>query len=141
MAPTVLDGDWVFVDRISYHFFRDPSREDIIVVKPRSLDAKIIKRIIGLPGEQIEIANGRVKIKDSRQDQGRILSEVYLSLPSAPTIGANVISLDPKEYFMLGDNRYVSTDSRELGPIDEWNIKGRVFLIFRPKYLSFKFFK
>ncbi len=140
MSPTVLNGDWVFVDRISYRF-RDPVRQDIIVVKPRVQEAKIIKRIIGLPGERIEIADGKVQIKNDRQDVGKILQEAYLNLPATPTIGINSINLDPKEYFVLGDNRYASIDSRELGPIDTWNINGRVFLIFRPSSLSLKIFK
>ena len=140
MSPTVLNGDWVFVDRISYRF-RDPDREDIIVVKPRTQSSRIIKRIIGLPGERIEIADGKVQIKNDRQDVGKILQEVYLNLPATPAIGINSITLDPKEYFVLGDNRYVSIDSRELGPIDAWSIEGRVFLIFRPSSLSLKIFK
>ncbi len=140
MSPTVLSGDWVFVDKISYRF-RDPGREDIIVVKPRTQSSRIIKRIIGLPGERIEIADSKVQIKNDRQDVGKILQEAYLNLPATPTIGINSINLDPKEYFVLGDNRYASIDSRELGPIDAWSIEGRVFLIFRPSSLSLKIFK
>lgn len=150
MSPTVLSGDWVFVDKISYRF-RDPGREDIIVVKPRTQSSRIIKRIIGLPGERIEIADSKVQIKNDRQDAGKILQEAYLNLPAStnvslggpatPTIGINSINLDPKEYFVLGDNRYASIDSRELGPIDAWSIGGRVFLIFRPSSLSLKIFK
>lgn len=137
MSPTILSGDWVFVDRISYRF-RNPGREDVIVVKPRTEEAKIIKRVIGLPGERIEIAGGKIQIKSDRQDEGKTLQESYLNLPDTPAIGITSINLDPKEYFVMGDNRYVSIDSRELGPVDDWSIKGRVFLIFRPRSLSLK---
>ncbi len=147
MAPTILDGDWVFVDKMSYRF-ADPNREDIIVVKPRSQASRIIKRVIGLPGERIEIADdGQIRIKNSRQDAGKALSETYINLPalplsgsSTPAIGINTIQLDPKEYFVLGDNRYISIDSRELGPVDEWNVEGRVVFVFRPKSFFVKIF-
>lgn len=133
MAPTILDGDYVFVDKISY-YFKNPGREDIIVAKPRSRPEKIIKRIIGLPGERIEISEGHIYIKENRQDTGKILKEEYLNLPATPAIGITTIKLDPKEFFALGDNRYISIDSRELGPIDGWDIYGRVFLILEPKF-------
>ncbi len=139
MSPTILSGDYIFIDRIS-HYFKNFSRGNIIVVNPRSDVARIIKRIIGLPGERVEIANEKVLIKNDRKDAGNMLSEEYLNLPATPAIGLSTIQLDPKEYFILGDNRYVSIDSRELGPVDEWDIKGRVFFILRLNPLSIKIF-
>ncbi len=140
MAPTIMDGDWVFVDRFSRHL-EDFKRGDVIVVKPRTESIKIIKRIIGLSGERVEIADNQVKIKNDRLDAGIILSESYLNFPDTPAIGLTMIHLDPKEYFILGDNRYISIDSRELGPVDEWSIKGKVFFVFSPKSFSFKIFR
>ncbi len=139
MAPTILSGDYIFIDKISHHF-KNFSRKDIIVVNPRSDVARIIKRIIGLPGERVEITNDRVWIKSDRKDAGNTLSEEYLNLPATPAIGLSTIQLDPKEYFILGDNRYVSIDSRELGPVDEWDIEGRVFFVFRLRSLFVKIF-
>jgi signal peptidase I len=141
MAPTISDGDYVFVNKIS-HYFGDFKRGDIIVVKPRSTASKIIKRVIGLPYERIEITENKVWIKNSRQDTGNVLSELYLNLPATPAIGLSTIQLDPKEYFVLGDNRYASIDSRELGPVDGWNIEGRVFLVLKSRffYLSSSLF-
>jgi signal peptidase I len=140
MAPAILSGDYVFIDKIS-RYFKNFGRQDIIIVKPRTgTSENIIKRIIGLPGERVEIADNKVFIKNSRQDAGNVLSENYLDLVATPAIGITIIQLDPKEYFILGDNRYISIDSRELGPIDEWNIKGRVFLLFRSKSFSIKIF-
>lgn len=133
MAPTILDGDYVFVDKFS-RYFKDFRRGDIIVVKPRLEKVRIIKRIIGLPEERVEIAENKVWIKDNRQDPGAVLSELYLNLAATPSIGINTIQLDTKEYFVLGDNRYASIDSRELGPVDEWNIEGRVFLVLKSKF-------
>ncbi len=145
MAPTILSGDYVFVDKFSRHFMAF-KREDIIVVKPRSVSSRIIKRIIGLPEERIEIMGNKILVKNGRQDQGKTLSEEYLNLLALPaglatsTIGLDRIQLDLKEYFVLGDNRYVSIDSRELGPVDEWNIEGRVFLVLKSKYFYLSFF-
>lgn len=145
MAPTILSGDYVFVDKFFHHFMAF-KREDIIVVKPRSVSSRIIKRIIGLPEERIEIMGDKVLVKNDRLDQGKTLFEEYLNLLALPaglatsTIGLDKIQLDIKEYFVLGDNRYVSIDSRELGPVDEWNIEGRVFLVFKSRYFYFSFF-
>lgn len=139
MAPTILNGDYAFVDKISYRF-KKPNRENIIVVKPRQYSNSIIKRIIGLPGERIEITEeGQIVIKNDRQDKGIILSETYLNLLASPAVELRTIQLDPKEYFVIGDNRYISADSRELGPMDEWDIEGRVFLVVRLRPLSIKF--
>jgi signal peptidase I len=146
MSPTILNGDYVFVDKIS-PYFGSFKRGDIIVVKPRSMANQIIKRIIGLPEERIEITEGKIWIKSSREDKGESLVENYLNLPASslggpatPAMGLNAIQLDPKEYFVLGDNRYGSIDSRELGPVDEWNIEGKVFLILRLGYPLIKIF-
>lgn len=139
MAPTILSGDYVFVDKFFHHFMAF-KRKDIIVVRPRSVSSRIIKRIIGLPEERVEIADGKIAIKNNRQDAGIILSENYLDLLATPSIGITTMQLDPKEYFILGDNRYVSIDSRELGPVDEWNIEGRVFLVLKSKYFYLSFF-
>lgn len=108
MAPTVLAGDYVFVNKLAY-FLKEPLREDIVVGKFRTHSSKMIKRIVGLPGEKVGLT-------------------------------AAAITLDPKEYFVLGDNRYGSIDSKELGPIDKWDLDGRVFLVIKLKNLSFKVF-
>ncbi len=133
MAPTILSGDYVFVDKFS-KYLKSFRRGDIIVVKPRSENLKIIKRIVGLPDERVEIAENKVWIKNDRKDIGAVLSEIYLNLQATPSIGIGAIHLDIKEYFVLGDNRYASIDSRELGPVDEWNIEGRVFIVLKSRF-------
>lgn len=135
MSPTILSGDYVFVNKLAY-MSKEPSRGDIVVALPRDYKRKVLKRIIGLPGERFEIVNGVVTIREKRLDPKEPLEELYLSTHETPAVGIIHINLDPQEYFTLGDSRNVSIDSRELGPVDRWAIKGKVFGIF-----SFKSFK
>ena len=139
MASTILSGDYVLVDKIS-RYFKNFSREDIVVVNLHSDITLIIKRIIGLPGERVEIKNDKVWIKSDRRDTGNAISETYLNFPDTPVIGLSTIQLDPKEYFVMGDNRENSIDSRELGAVNKRDIKGRVFLVFRFWPLYFRLF-
>lgn len=125
MEPNFEDGDYLIVDEISYRL-RDPQRGEVIVFKsPQDLSQRFIKRIIGLPGETIEIKNGKVKIFQDNQSQ--ILDEKYLS-SSVYTSGDIRVVLGENEYFVLGDNRDFSFDSRRFGPLSAKKIIGRVFL-------------
>lgn len=140
MTPAINDGELVFVSKLSYVLGGAPRRGDIIVGYPRELDRKILKRIVGLPGEIISIEGGRVLVRNERTDAGEVLAEEYLDGGITPVFGRSRINLDPKEYFALGDNREISVDSRELGPIDLWDIKGRVIASFSFKLWNFKAF-
>lgn len=139
MAPTIFSGQLVFVNKLAY-LWSAPARGDIIVAIPRVYPGRVIKRVIGLPGEWFSIQNQRVVIGDSRTDKGVNLDESYLQFPDTPEVGTTRRNIDPGEYFALGDNRAVSIDSRELGPIDRWSIKGRVFGSFDFSTLKFKGF-
>jgi signal peptidase I len=139
MAPTISSGEFVFVNKLSY-LNSEPKRGDIIVAIPRVYPGRIIKRVIGLPGEWFSIENGGIIIRNSRTEKGVNLDESYLEFPDTPEIGKARTNIDPKEYFALGDNRKESIDSRELGAIDLWHIKGRVFGSFNFKTFSFKGF-
>ncbi len=141
MAPNILPGDYVFVSKSAYRF-KEPKRGDIIVARPKAVTngSYIIKRIIAIPGEIIEIAKDKVTIKSSREDQGVVLTEPYIANIGTPEVGINQINIDPYEYFVLGDNRYASIDSREIGSVNSWDIKGKVFFLFRLKSFSFKLF-
>jgi len=136
MEPTIQSGDYIFINKLGFAW-KEPKRGDIIVAKPRGEDFKVIKRIIGLPGERFAIEGGEVIIRVERLDEGVVLEETYLEDSFTSSQGISLIKLDPQEYFALGDNREVSTDSRELGPIDKWQIKGKVFGVF--KLSSFKY--
>lgn len=136
MEPAIHSGDFVFINKTAY-WFKEPVRKDVIVVIPRIYPNKVVKRVIGLPGERFQIENNRVVIKSNRLDAGEIISEPYLGSTSTPAVGTTLIQLDPQEYFALGDKRDVSIDSRELGPVDKWSIKGKVIGIFSFKSLKY----
>ncbi len=138
MSPLLLPQDYVFVNKFAYALGREPERNDIVVSRFREKTSWIIKRVVGLPRERVEITPEKIVIKKSRADAGVAVDEkAYLALARFSLNGTTTIALDPREYFLLGDNRFVSTDSRELGPVDAWDIGGKVFLVFRARPLSF----
>jgi len=126
MEPTFENGDYLIIDEISYKF-RDPQRGEVIVFKyPNDLSQRYIKRIIGLPGETVEIKEGKVIIYNQSGEQ--ILEETeYLNF-SIYTPGDIWMTLGEEEYFVLGDNRAASLDSRRWGSLPEDYIVGQVFL-------------
>jgi len=124
MEPNFHDGDYLIVDQISYRF-REPERGEVIVFKyPNFPGQRFLKRIIGLAGEIIEIKNGEVKIYKGNQV---LLLDEFDYLPKyLKTSGDIKVSLAENEYFVLGDNRLVSADSRSWGPLQKKYVVGRV---------------
>ncbi len=126
MLPTLSDGQFLLVDKLSYRF-TDPKRGEIIVFRyPRDPSEDYIKRIIGLPGETVKIADGNVYI------DGHLLSEPYLQGASTLTYRPLETTLSEGEFFVLGDNRSYSSDSRTWGPVARRNIIGRAWLCYWP---------
>jgi signal peptidase I len=126
MEPTFYDGDYLIIDEITYQF-RGPQRGEAIVFSyPNDPSQKYIKRIVGLPAETIVIEDGQITIYTDGLPQS--LDESDYLPESYTTSGDLEIRLDNNEYFVLGDNRAVSSDSRRWGPLPEGNIIGRVFL-------------
>ena len=127
MLPNFEDGQYLVIDEISYRF-TSPQRGEVTVIRSPNDDSQFfIKRIIGLPGETIEISNGSVIIKNSERPLGFVLDEAYLP-QDLQTFGNTAKTLKANEYFVLGDNRIASSDSRVFGPIQEETIVGRVFI-------------
>lgn len=125
MEPNFHSGEYLLLDEISYRF-RDPLRGEVVVFKyPQDPSLFFIKRVVGLPGETIEISNGEIKIYNDQFPQGKILDEPYIN---GKTDGDLRISLKNDEYFVLGDNRYRSSDSRNWGPVSRDNIVGRAWI-------------
>ncbi len=127
MEPSFEDGDYLLVDEISYRFSY-PERGDVVVFRyPLDQSQFFIKRIVGLPSETVEIKNNTVKIYNKEKPNGFVLDEKYLS-SEQKTIGELVVKLDDREYFVLGDNRLQSSDSRRWGMLNKTFITGKVFL-------------
>ncbi len=126
MLNTLHNGDNLIVEKVSYRF-HDPRRFDIIVFYPYGPEDKedyYVKRVIGLPGETVQIIGKDIYI------DGNILEEDYGKDPiTDPGEARNPILLGEDEFFVLGDNREVSEDSRIFGPVEKSNISGHV--IFR----------
>jgi signal peptidase I len=128
MLPSFYSGDYLIIDEISYRF-NEPQRGDVIVFKyPKNPSQRFIKRVIGLPGETIEIKDGQITIS-GKGNQQQILDETsYLPNAKSTTYGNVQVTLGEKEYFVLGDNRAYSSDSRTWGTLPRENIIGKVFV-------------
>jgi len=125
MEPNFANGDYLIIDELSYKF-TEPKRGEVVVFKyPNDPSQRYIKRIIGLPGERIEVNSGKVVIYN---EQGAKALEESEYLSSIFTPGTVNLTLEGEEYFVLGDNRAASSDSRRWGPLLEEEIVGKVYL-------------
>lgn len=129
MEPTLSNGDNLIVEKLSYHF-KEPERYDIIVFPFQdSKEIFYIKRIIGLPGERIQVIDGYVYIN------GELLDEHYgAEVMDLPGIAEEEIQLGEDEYFVLGDNRNHSSDSRDpsVGVLQREDIIGKAWVRIYP---------
>jgi len=126
MEPTFENNDFLLVDEFVYRF-REPSRGEVIVFRnPRNEEEFYIKRIVGLPGEEVTIREGAVFV------DGKMLEEEYVPEEMRSMPGDHRFELAENEYFVMGDNRLESSDSRSWGPLDEREIIGIVRVRFWP---------
>lgn len=129
MDPTFSNGEYLIVDEISYRF-EEPQRGDVVIFKyPNDPTKFFIKRIIGLPGERVIVSASSVIIQNDANPEGFKLDETYLS---HPTLGDMTVVLDDTEYFVMGDNRPASSDSRVWGPLERDFIIGRALVRLLP---------
>ena len=126
MEPNFSQNDYLIIDEMSYRL-GDPERGDIVVFKyPEDPSKRFIKRVIGLPGETVDVSNGQVIING--KDGSKVLDETGYLPYNVFTTGNVKISMREDEYFVMGDNRAVSFDSRSWGILPRKNIIGKVFL-------------
>jgi len=130
MSPNFESGDYLIVDEISYRL-SEPGRGDVVVFKyPKDTTQRFIKRIIGLPGETVIIKNGEVTVTKVG-GENVILDENYLP-QDLKTYGDTNTTLKDNEFFVMGDNRTYSYDSRSWGIVPRGNIIGKAFLRLYP---------
>lgn len=127
MVPNFHNKEYLVVNKINYRF-NEPQRGDVIVFKyPKDTSQYFIKRIIGLPGERVQIDGGKVRIFNTEHPDGVVIEEPYLPSNNATFGKSDIVSLGSSEYYVLGDNRLASSDSRVWGILPEKNIVGRAW--------------
>jgi len=131
MVRSFENGDYLLVDELTYRF-RPPERGEVVVFHyPQDESTYFIKRIIGVPGDKVFIKDGAVTVVDAAHPQGETLNEPYLEPGTVTTSrgnGPTDVTLQPGEYFVLGDNRSYSYDSRDWGVLRSKEVVGLVRL-------------
>lgn len=144
MEPNFEDGQYLIINELGYketsmniagnhfftvHPFKELNRRDVIVFRyPKNPSQYFIKRVIALPGETLTVKDGRVIIANEENPAGFILDESEYLPPELKTSGEIVIKLEDEQYFVMGDNRSASHDSRSWGPLEKDKIIGKVLL-------------
>lgn len=126
MQPELRDQDRLFIDKFFFHF-ETIERGDVVVFHyPRDPEKSYIKRVIGLPGDTIFIDHGQVWVNDKPLDESYVPPR-YRDTRSMPEI-----LVPPDEYFVMGDHRSISSDSRDFGPVERDLIYGKATFIYWP---------
>jgi len=124
MEPTFYEKEYLIIDEISYRF-RGIERGEVVVFRaPFNQDDYYLKRVVGLPGERVKIEDNKVIIYNTLYPQGIVVEEGYLN---NETDGSLTVTLGPDQYYVLGDNRDASFDSRRFGPVSRNVIIGRAW--------------
>ena len=129
MDPTFKDADYLIVDQLSKRF-KEPERGDVLIIKyPKDPSKFFIKRLIGFPGETVTIKDGAVNIYNEENKSGFELNEPYIVYKKIENIS---VKLEEDEYFVMGDNRAGSSDSRIWGTLPKKYIVGKPILRLLP---------
>lgn len=124
MEPNLHSSQRVVIEKVTYQFLHGPRRGDIVVINSPGQGEMVIKRVVGLPGETIEVRSGRVYVN------GKLLDEPWATRPGGGRYGPETIP--PLHVFVLGDNRGASNDSRNFGPVEIDHVVGHAWLSYWP---------
>lgn len=126
MLPELRDQDRLFINKFAYHF-ENISRGDVVVFHyPRDPSKSYIKRVIALPGDTLRIDEGRVYVN------GKRIAEPYVPLRFRDDRSLSQRVIPPHEYFVMGDHRSISSDSRDFGPVERNLIYGKAAFVYWP---------
>lgn len=131
MENNFFNGEYILTEKISYKF-KDPKRGEVVIFRaPDKPDKDYIKRVIGLPGEKMQIVNGNIYINGAGLEENYEPINLRISAGNFLREG-KVFTIPPDSFFVMGDNRAHSSDSREFGPVLKEAIIGRAFFRFWP---------
>jgi signal peptidase I len=126
MLPRLEDSDRLFINKFVYHFTAIDRGDVVVFHYPRDPEKSYIKRVIALPGDQLRVDHGRVFVN------GKAIREPYVPQEYRDTRSIAEMTLPPGEYYVLGDHRSISSDSRDFGPVDRSLIYGKAVFIYWP---------
>lgn len=125
MEPNFADYNYLIIDELTFRF-QEPQRGEVVVLRnPQNRSEFFIKRVIGLPGDTVRIEQGKVYVNDAILDESAYLAD---DVVTSSFNGYQTITLNNDEYFVVGDNRTHSLDSRRFGPVHKSSIVGRVWI-------------
>ncbi len=132
MFDNYHNGEYLLTDKVSYRF-KEAKRGDVVVFKaPGNEDYDYIKRLVGLPGDQVMIKGNRVYVNGQLLDESGYLDSRIMTRPGSYSREGLTITVPQRAYFTLGDNRDNSSDSREWGPVPKENIVGKAWIRYWP---------
>ncbi len=131
MHPTYQNGEYLMANKIQYKLFGEPQRGDVIIFK-YSETQDFIKRVIGLPGDSVMIKDGQIYINNELLDETNYLASTIYTNGGDYLHEGETITVGENQYFVCGDNRPHSSDSRSFGPINENQIKGKAWIVYFP---------
>ena len=132
MYPNFEDGEYVLTSLISLRF-SEPKRGDVVVFKsPIEEDKDFIKRVIGVPGDTVSITDGNVYVNGNFSDDNKFLSDSVETNPGSFLREGGAVTVPQGQYFVMGDNRPYSSDSREWGFVEKKKIIGISFFVYWP---------
>ncbi len=123
MEPNLHNGEYVLIDKISY-VLHPPERGDVVVFTPPNNERDYIKRVIGLPGDTVEVKGGQVYVNGVALDEPYLKNLIHSDMPA--------LVVEEGRYFVMGDNRNNSSDSRAFGTITPQSMVGRAWLVYWP---------